>query len=86
MEVDDLPERLDRWADAGDFGRGPSKTDLRRLSSARIRTLEVQIAELQEKASALRTGWLNDMRRRGVVQSQAIATINAALQRKEPQG
>jgi hypothetical protein len=99
MRADDLPERLDRWADAGDFGRGPSKTDLRRLASARIRALEAQVAELREalepfvrhaRAIGVLSGdngsyWImTDTGHREVPAADFVRA--AALQRKEPQG
>lgn len=41
-----LIERLERWADAGDYGRKPEPTDLRRLAAARIRVLEEALREI----------------------------------------
>lgn len=48
------------------------------------RALSAEVEALRAEASALRIGWWNDMRARGVTQDNAITTINTALLNKEP--
>lgn len=40
-----LVERLEAWADSGDFGRGPDPTDLRRQAATRITALEAEVLQ-----------------------------------------
>jgi len=45
--MDDLVERLRRWADTDDMGRKPSPTCLKRQAADRIEALQARIAELE---------------------------------------
>lgn len=48
MDREVLIARLLAWADTGDFGRGPSPSNLRRIAAAQLEADARRIAELSE--------------------------------------
>lgn len=46
--MDDLIERLRRWADMADMGRKPDPTDIRREAADRIEALEAVLREIRD--------------------------------------